>query len=111
MQPEEQPTRKYFKIGDVSRMLDVPASTLRFWEKEFPQLRPMKNKKGDRIYNLKDIDILKEIKYLTHEKGIRIAKATRKVKRSAPAEDPNSELVRRLRELREQLLAFKASLD
>lgn len=111
MQPEEQPTRKYYKIGDVSRMLDVPASTLRFWEKEFPQLRPMKNKKGDRIYNLKDIDILKEIKYLTHEKGIRIAKATRKVKRSAPAEDPNAELVRRLRELREQLLAFKASLD
>ena len=58
----ENPSRKYYKIGDVSRMLEVQPSTLRFWEKEFKQLRPMKNKKGDRIYSLKDIDILKEIK-------------------------------------------------
>lgn len=111
MTQEEQSTRKYFKIGEVSKMLDVPASTLRFWEKDFPQLRPMKNKKGDRIYHLKDIDILREIKYLTHEKGIRIAKASRKVKRSAPMPEPQVELLRRLRDLREKLLAFKASLD
>lgn len=104
-------TRKFFKIGDVSKMLDVPASTLRFWEKEFKQLRPMKNKKGDRIYNLKDIEILKEIKYLTHDKGIRIAKASRKVKQEVEMEDPKAELVKKLRELREILTEFKESLD
>ncbi|MBL7813278.1 MAG: MerR family transcriptional regulator [Bacteroidetes bacterium] len=103
--------RKYFKIGDVSRMLDVPASTLRFWEKDFRQLKPMKNKKGDRIYTLKDIEILREIKYLTHDKGLRISSATRKVKRNAENQDSNTELIKKLRDLRETLLEFKKSLD
>lgn len=105
------PTKKFFKIGEVSKMLSEPPSTLRFWEKEFKQLRPMKNKKGDRIYSLKDIDILKEIKYLTHEKGIKIAKATRKVKKELEMEDPKYELVKKLRGLKDLLLGFKDSLD
>lgn len=108
---EEKETRKYYKIGDVSKMLGVPASTLRFWEKEFKQLKPMKNKKGDRIYHLKDIDILKEIQYLTHEKGIKLAKASKKVKTGTMAESPNTELLKRLRDLREKLVQLKNSLD
>lgn len=111
-QPEEiNSTKKYFKIGEVSKMLEVPASTLRFWEKEFKQLRPMKSKKGDRIYNLKDLEILREIKYLTHDKGIRIAKASRKVKKTSETTDPDQELIKKLRNLRSLLLDFKNSLD
>ena len=63
-------TKKYFKIGEASEIIGVPASTLRFWEKNFPQIKPMKNKKGDRIYSTKDIEILKEIHYLSHNKGV-----------------------------------------
>lgn len=110
MQPEENSTRKYYKIGDVSRMLDIPASTLRFWEKEFKQLRPMKNKKGDRIYNLKDIEILKNIKFLTHEKGIKISKAESKVKKLTDEQGSNAELLKRLRELRKMLLQLKENI-
>lgn len=104
-------TKKYFKIGEVSKMLDIPASTLRFWEKEFKQVNPMKNKKGDRIYNLKDIEVLKEIKYLTHDKGIRIAKATKTVKKHVEHTDHKVELIKKLRSLREMLIDFKNSLD
>lgn len=104
-------TKKYFKIGEVSKMLDVPASTLRFWEKEFKQLRPMKSKKGDRIYHLKDLEILREIKYLTHEKGIRIANASKTVKKNKEVANPNQELINKLRDLRGLLLDFKKSLD
>lgn len=104
-------TKKYFKIGEVSAMLDVAPSTLRFWEKEFKQLKPMKSKKGDRIYSLKDIDILKEIKYLTHDKGIRIAKASRKVKKQTEEANPNQELIKKLRDMRTLLLDFKDSID
>lgn len=111
MENEEIPTRKYYKIGDVSKMLDVPPSTLRFWEKDFKQVRPMKNKKGDRIYSLKDIEILKEIKYLTHDKGIKIAQASKKVKAPKESENPKYELVKKLRTLREKLVEFKDSLD
>jgi DNA-binding transcriptional MerR regulator len=108
---QETNTRKYYKIGDVAKMLGVPASTLRFWEKDFKQLKPMKNKKGDRIYHLKDIEVLKEIKYLTHEKGIKLSKASSKVKSGASSESPKAELLKRLRDFREHLVQLKNSLD
>lgn len=109
--PQIPSTKKYFKIGEVSQMLDVPASTLRFWEKEFKQVSPMKNKKGDRIYSRKDIEVLKEIKYLTHEKGIRIAQASKTVKKNVEHTDHKVELIKKLRSLRELLIDFKNSLD
>lgn len=108
---DNQPTKKYFKIGEVSRMLGVNASTLRFWEKKFPQVKPMKNKKGDRIYNLKDIDILKEIQYLTHNKGVRLSHATKKVRRNPEQQDEKATLVKELRNLKEQLLKMKDQLE
>jgi DNA-binding transcriptional MerR regulator len=103
-------TKKYYKIGEVSKMLKVPASTLRFWETEFRQLKPMKSKKGDRIYSLKDIEILKEIYFLTREKGIKIAKATRKVGGSGVDSSSNALLINKLRELKDKLLVFKQAL-
>lgn len=110
MEKENTHIKKYYKIGEVSKMLNVPASTLRFWETEFRQLKPMKNKKGDRIYSLKDIELLKEIHYLTREKGLKIAKATRKVSGNNAELNPNIELVKKLRELKDKLLVFKQTL-
>ena len=110
METETTHIKKYYKIGEVSKMLGVPASTLRFWETEFKQLKPMKNKKGDRIYSLKDIELLKEIHYLTREKGIKIAKATRKVSGGNSGSDSNVLLVKKLRELKEKLLVFQQAL-
>jgi len=110
MENENTHTKKYYKIGEVSKMLNVPASTLRFWETEFKQLKPMKSKKGDRIYSLKDIALLKEIYVLTREKGIKIAKASKKVSINANSSSPNAELVGRLRDLKERLMIFKQAL-
>ncbi|MBM3919944.1 MAG: MerR family transcriptional regulator [Sphingomonadales bacterium] len=110
METENTHTKKYYKIGEVSKMLGVPASTLRFWETEFKQLKPMKNKKGDRIYSLKNIELLKEIHYLTREKGIKIAKATRKVSGSGSDSDPKAVLVKKLRELKNKLQVFQEAL-
>jgi DNA-binding transcriptional MerR regulator len=70
----------------------------------------MKSKKGDRIYSLKDIEILKEIYFLTREKGIKIAKATRKVGGSGVEPSPNALLINKLRELKDKLLVFKQAL-
>ena len=107
----DAPSKKYFKIGEVSKMLGVNPSTLRFWEKNFPQLKPMKNKKGDRIYHLKDIEILKEIQYLTHSKGVRLSHATKEVKRNPDQQDEKATLVKELRNLKEQLLRMKDQLE
>lgn len=108
----EQPsTKKYFKIGEVAEMLGVNASTLRFWEKNFPQIQPMKNKKGDRIYQLKDIDILKEIQYLTHDKGLRLANASKKVTKNPVKSDEKLKLIQELRHFKDKLIKLKEQLE
>jgi hypothetical protein len=110
-QPNNESTRKYFKIGDVAEMLGVNASTLRFWEKNFPQIQPMKNKKGDRIYTLKDIEVLKEIQYLSHNKGLRLSHVSKKVSRNPQETDARRILVDQLRSFKSQLLKLKEQLE
>jgi DNA-binding transcriptional MerR regulator len=107
----EVPTKKYFKIGEVAEMLGVNASTLRFWEKNFPQIQPMKNKKGDRIYQLKDIEILKEIHYLSHNKGLRLANASKKISRNPDKQDDRLKLIQELRNFKDTLLKLKEQLE
>lgn len=64
MSEAEDITKKYHAIGDVAEMLDVKPSLIRFWESEFPQLAPRKNRKGNRVYTDKDIETLRTIYYL-----------------------------------------------
>ncbi len=53
-------------------MLDLEAYVLRFWEKEFPQLHPKKNRAGNRTYQRKDIEQLLQIKHLLYDRGFTI---------------------------------------
>lgn len=64
--------KKYFSIGEVSELVGVKPSVLRFWEEEFIQLRPKKNKFGHRVYTEGDISIILKIKELLYEKGLTI---------------------------------------
>jgi len=69
----EKPIEKlYYSIGEVAKMLDVPVSTVRFWENEFDILKPMKNKKGNRMFTPDDIRNLKIIHHLLKEEGMTI---------------------------------------
>lgn len=63
------PQKSYYKIGEVSAMLDVPVSTLRFWEDTFEQLEPFRTPGGMRKYRPEDVEICKLIKHLLREKG------------------------------------------
>jgi len=65
-------TKIYHSISEVAKMMRLEAYVLRFWEKEFRQLRPKKNRAGNRIYQQKDIDILMQIKLLLYDKGFTI---------------------------------------
>ena len=104
-------TKTYLKIGEASKIIGVPASTLRFWEKHFPQIKPMKNKKGDRFYNAKDMEVLKEIYYLSHSKGVRLSQVSKKVKRDDAGITPQAELIAQLRNFKEKLLKLKEQLE
>ena len=66
------PEKLYFRIGEVSRLCQLPAYVLRFWETEFPQLKPVKSSTGQRMYRRKDVENVLRIKQLLYEEGFTI---------------------------------------
>src|SRR5216110_3560355 len=69
------PEKLYFRIGEVARLCHLPAYVLRFWETEFPQLKPVKSSTGQRMYRRKDVESVLRIKGLLYEQGFTIAGA------------------------------------
>ena len=65
----------FHTIGEVSEITDVKPYILRYWEREFPFLQPMKNKVGHRLYTERDVYIIKRIKELVHQRGYSISGA------------------------------------
>ena len=71
------PDKLYFRIGEVSELTRTKAFVLRFWETEFPALRPVKSQSGHRMYRRKDVEMIFEIRRLLYEKGFTIDGARR----------------------------------
>ncbi|HSY73693.1 MAG TPA: MerR family transcriptional regulator [Alloacidobacterium sp.] len=69
------PDKLYFRIGEVARLCKVQAYVLRFWESEFPQLKPNKSGTGQRLYRKCDVEMALHVKRLLHEQGYTIAGA------------------------------------
>ena len=81
------PDKLYFRIGEVAKLCDVPAYVLRFWESEFPQLKPVKGSTGQRMYRQSDVETVLRIKKLLYEQGFTIAGARQHLKEeSKPAQ-------------------------
>lgn len=74
-EPPPIPDRLYFKIGDVARLCGVEAYVLRFWESQFPQLKPNKSGTGQRLYRRREVELALEIKRLVHGEGYTLAGA------------------------------------
>ncbi len=73
------PEKIFFKIGEVCDIVDVQAHVLRYWETEFPQLSPQKNRSGQRSYRRRDVEIALRIKELLYEDEYTIAGARKKL--------------------------------
>src|SRR6201982_394263 len=69
------PEKLYFRIGEVARLCRLPAYVLRFWETEFPQLKPVKDSTGQRMSRRRDVESVVRIKQLLYEEGYTIAGA------------------------------------
>ena len=78
-EPVVIPEKIYFKIGEVCELVDVQAHVLRYWETEFPQLAPQKNRSGQRSYRRRDVEISLRIKELLYEELYTIAGARKKL--------------------------------
>ena len=69
------PDKLYFRIGEVASLCRLPAYVLRFWETEFPQLKPIKSSTGQRMYRKRDVESVMRIKKLLYDDGFTIAGA------------------------------------
>jgi DNA-binding transcriptional MerR regulator len=77
------PDKLYFRIGEVARLCAVPAYVLRFWETEFPQLKPNKSGTGQRMYRKREVEHALHIKKLLYDEGFTISGARQHLKDEA----------------------------
>ena len=80
------PDKLYFRIGEVARLCHLPAYVLRFWETEFPQLKPVKSSTGQRMYRRRDVQDVLKIRQLLYEEGFTIVGARQQLRAEAQTE-------------------------
>jgi len=100
----------YYSIGEVSKMLDVPVSTVRFWENEFVILKPMKNKKGNRMFTATDIKNLLIIHRLIKLEGMTLSGVKRKLNGHWDEADKIYEINESLQKIKSLLLDLRDSI-
>jgi DNA-binding transcriptional MerR regulator len=86
------PDRLYFKIGDVARICGLETYVLRFWESQFPQLKPNKSGTGQRLYRRRDVETALEIKRLVHGEGYTLPGARQALEQISRSTSPQATL-------------------
>ena len=99
----EDLTKNYYKIGEVAEILGIPASTLRFWEKEFTIIKPKRNSKNTRFYTPEEVETSKMVYYLVKEKGLKLDAAQQQIRVNRHNVSQRSEVINRLKSVRNQL--------
>lgn len=94
-------SKKYFRIGEISRLVGVEPYVLRYWENEFPQIKPSRADSNQRTYQRKDVELILEIKSLLYDERMTIEGAKRRLKRKK--KDPASEEKDVLSEIKKEL--------
>ena len=107
---EKIPDKLYYTIGEVAAMFNVNASLIRYWEKEFTVIKPKKNKKGNRLFTKNDIENFHIIYHLVKERGMTLKGAKKKLRENKEDTVNNFEIIKALKEIKEQLLEIKEEL-
>ena len=108
---EREIEKQYYTIGEVAEMFDVAASLIRFWETEFEQLNPKKNKKGNRQYTKQDIETLRTIYHLVKERGYTIQGAKEVLKNKSVQTKDKIEIIESLEKVKAFLVGIKEQLN
>ncbi|MBL7941404.1 MAG: MerR family transcriptional regulator [Flavobacteriales bacterium] len=100
----------YYSISEVSELLGVNASLIRFWEKEFVQLAPKKNLRGNRQFTMRDIELLRRIHYLVKERGFTLDGAKKSLRDRSNEAMAAPTVLERLMAVRRELQEIASSL-
>ncbi|MCM1378274.1 MAG: MerR family transcriptional regulator [Clostridium sp.] len=103
--------KKYFKIQEVAEIIGVTQSTLRFWEKEFPQLEPIRSGTNIRYYTANDIELLRIIYYLVKTRGLKIEAAKLQIASNRKNVSRRIQIINNLKEVRDDLQHVLKSLE
>ncbi len=100
------PGKRYFTIGEVSDLCQVKPHVLRYWEREFPQLKPVKRRGNRRYYQRHDVLMIRQIRSLLYEQGFTIGGARQQLSGDTAKDDQNQshQIVKQLRAELEDLL-------
>jgi DNA-binding transcriptional MerR regulator len=100
------PAKRYFTIGEVSDLCAVKPHVLRYWEQEFPQLKPVKRRGNRRYYQRHDVLMVRQIRSLLHEQGFTILGARQRLEGEKAQDDVSrsQQLVRQIRSELEEVL-------
>ena len=109
---EEKNLKTYYSVREVSEMFGVSDSTLRYWETEFPNLKPRVVKSSRvRMYSAKDLEDLKKIYNLVKVRGFKLAAAKKMLQTNPSGVDRTADMIEKLTSIKEELLKIKAALD
>lgn len=86
------PDKLYFKIGEVSKIADLPTHVLRFWETEFGRIKPKRSPSGQRLYRHQDVELILKIKNLLYVKKYTIRGASKRLRADDPPEATETEM-------------------
>lgn len=113
MRRREEPLRKklYYSIKEVAAYFDVNESLLRFWEKEFPHIKPKTNRAGTRKYQKEDIEKIQVIYHLVKERGLTLSGAKQRLKHNKELTNKNFEVVKSLKSIRNELAQMIKELE
>jgi len=92
------PGKRYFTIGEVSDLCGVKPHVLRYWEQEFPQLKPVKRRGNRRYYQRHDVVLIRQIRSLLYVEGFTISGARNRLEEDDPSQDASdrSQVIREL---------------
>ncbi|HKM93238.1 MAG TPA: MerR family transcriptional regulator [Prolixibacteraceae bacterium] len=110
--PENQSKieKHFYTTSEVAEMFGVNASLIRFWEKEFKNINPHKNKKGNRLFTKEDIEQVRLVYHLVKERGMTLKGARLKLKQNPDDTIQEHEIVKRLQQVKALLLEIKEEL-
>lgn len=109
---EYKPQKLYYSIKEVAKMFDLNESTLRYWETEFPMLKPKTSGPAKvRQYQEKDIELIKLIHNLVKVRGFKLAAAKKVINANRDGSDRTAEVLSRLIVVRDELQSLKKQLD
>lgn len=111
MESENKELKRYYTIKEVAQMINVNESTLRFWETEFPYLRPKTLGNKVRQYQEKDIEQIRLIHNLVKVRGFKLAAAQKIISQNRHGAEKSAEILQNLLSIREELKELKRSLD